>query len=92
MSFLRFVPRVGVTPGTLTWDGELGDVVVSDRQRAVHVAAEAVAVFAVVPFMTYLATRRELPGWARAVSGVIAAGTLLVDGGLLWRYATGNTS
>ena len=81
-------------PGTLTlWpDGGLGEVVVSDRQRLVHVAAEAVAVFAVAPFMVYLATRRELPDWARAVSALVAAGTLAVDGGLLWRYATGSTS
>lgn len=85
--------RVGVPPGTLTlWpDGSLGvaeGVYVPSAQRNVHVAAEAVAVFAVTPFMIYLSTRSTLPMWARVASGVIAAGTLAIDGGLLWRFTT----
>jgi hypothetical protein len=70
---------------------EPGDVVVSRGQRSVHVASESVAVLAVVPFMLYLATRKELPRWARIASGVIAAGTLVVDGGLLARYLSDST-
>jgi hypothetical protein len=61
-------------------------VTISRGQRHVHVAAETVAVFAVVPFMGYLATRKELPDWARATSGAIAVGTLIIDGGLLLSY------
>lgn len=64
-------------------------VTITRTQRHVHVAAETVAVFAVVPFMGYLATRKELPDWARATSGAIALGTLIIDGGLLLAYTKG---
>lgn len=65
----------------------LGDVTIPDAQRDVHVAAETVAVVAVAPFMIWLAFQRGLPTWARVASAVIGVGTLVVDGGLLWKYS-----
>jgi len=55
-------------------------------QRSLHVVTEAVAVFAIAPFMFWLATKKQLPPWARGTSLAIAAGTLLVDGWLLTRF------
>lgn len=65
----------------------IGETTIPDRQRSVHMASEAVAVFAVAPFMFWLAFRKDLPGWARAASGLIGAGTLLIDGYLLLQYS-----
>lgn len=64
----------------------LAPACIPPEQRSVHVVTEAIAVFAVVPFMFWLATKRELPTWARGTSLAIAAGTLLVDGWLLTRF------
>ncbi len=61
-------------------------VCISEQQRRVHVWSETVAVVAVAPLLAYLATRRELPDWARLGLGAAAVGTLLVDGWLLSRY------
>lgn len=65
-----------------------GDTVISDEQRNIHVGGEIMALAVVAPFLAHLSTRRDLPKWARLLSGSIAAGTLLVDGWLLWKYAT----
>jgi hypothetical protein len=59
---------------------------ITPEQRSVHVVTEAVAVFAVTPFMFWLGTKKELPTWARGTSLAIAAGTLLIDGWLLVRW------
>jgi hypothetical protein len=85
---VRYVQRYRASPirvGEVISEDE-HSVTISRGQRHVHVAAESVAVFAVVPFMVYLATRKELPDWARASSAIIAGGTLLIDGGLLLSY------
>lgn len=64
----------------------LGDpIVVTEGQRNLHVSSEAVAVFAVAPFMFWLAFQ-DLPKWARRTSAVIGLGTVLVDGYLLLQY------
>jgi hypothetical protein len=70
----------------------LCDVTVSEKQKTVHQVSEAVAVFLVTPFMIWLATREELPDWARVTSGAVALGTLAVDGWLLCRYSSGRTA
>lgn len=62
------------------------DLTITTRQRNLHVAAEAVAVLAVAPFMLWLASRRALPPAARVASAAIGAATLIVDGGLLLSY------
>lgn len=59
---------------------------ITPQQRSIHVLGETVAVFAVTPFMLWLGTRKELPNWARGTSVAIAAGTLLIDGWLLFRF------
>lgn len=65
------------------------EVCIPESQRALHVRSETIAVVAIAPFMAWLATRRELPTWARVVSGLVAAGTLAVDGKLLSAYSAG---
>ena len=62
---------------------------IPDDQREVHIIAESVAVFAVAPFMFWLSAQKALPEWARGVSFVVGAGTVAVDGWLLWKYVTG---
>lgn len=61
-------------------------VTISKAQRDVHVTFEALAVVVAAPFSFWLATRKELPDWARVLSGTIGAATLVVDGGLLLSY------
>lgn len=69
------------------------ELCVSPEQRRLHVATEALAVFAVTPFMIWLATRqRELSKVERAGIWAILAGTLIVDGTLLYRWLSGNTT
>ena len=65
---------------------QLGQCTISDNQRMLHVSAEAIAVLIAAPFSFWLAARPELPGWARALSAVIGAGTLAVDGYLVVSY------
>jgi len=69
----------------MNWNplGQADRYPISRDQRGVHMVSEAFAVFAVVPFMFFLATRRHLPRWARWGSAIIGAGTLVIDGGLL---------
>ena len=59
---------------------------ISENQRSVHVVGEAAALVLVAPFMVWIAARRELPVGARLLGLGIAAGTLIVDGGLLIRW------
>lgn len=56
-------------------------------QRNLHVASEAAALAVAVPFLGYVATRKELPGWVRAGSGALAVATLAIDGYLLVQWA-----
>ncbi len=65
---------------------------ISDEQRATHIIFEAAAILIVTPFLAWLATRRELPPAARALSGGIAVVTVIVDGALLSRYLSVPTS
>ena len=67
--------------------GPIGDTMIPSRQRQVHMVSETVAVLAVAPFMFWLALRKDLPKWARVASGLIGAGTVLIDGYLLFQYA-----
>ena len=63
-------------------------VCISRRQQAVHIATEVLSVGVAVPIFIYAATRSELPRWVRIVSGVMAGAGILIDGGLLLRWAT----
>lgn len=65
----------------------MSDMVISDRQLAVHRLTEAASIFIQVPFMIWLASNKNLPGWARFLSGALAVGALVVDGGLLQTWA-----
>lgn len=55
-------------------------------QRRLHVASEAAALLVAAPFLGYVATRKELPGWVRLGSGVLAVATLVIDGYLLVQW------
>lgn len=59
---------------------------IPEQQRQVHVVSELIALVLVTPLLGYVATRRELPDWARYGAGAAALGTVLVDGWLLSRY------
>ena len=61
-------------------------ICISKRQRAWHVGSELAAVALVVPFMAYLATRKQLPGWARVGAAGVGIFSLVLDGALLYRY------
>jgi hypothetical protein len=52
-----------------------------------HKTTEALSVFVAVPFLGYLATRKQLPTWARLGAAVFAAASLYIDGGLLLTWA-----
>ena len=58
-------------------------ITISERQLKVHKATEALSVYLQLPFMVFLATRRELPAWARLGCVGIAVAILIIDGGLL---------
>ena len=57
-----------------------------EARRGVHVAAEGIALVAALPLSVYAAANPRLPIWARVGFGVLAAGTAVVDGGLLLSY------
>jgi hypothetical protein len=59
---------------------------ITEDQRRLHVAGEVAALVVVVPFMTWIAMRKDLPPAARVLGGTIGAATLIVDGLLLSRY------
>jgi hypothetical protein len=61
-------------------------VLISDKQRRLHMRSELLAVLVVAPFSFWLASRRELPRGARVAAGVLGVATLAVDGYLLSRY------
>lgn len=64
----------------------MGKLAISEKQRGVHVATESLALFALVPFLGWVATRdRPLNARERGALLVVALGTVLVDGGLLIR-------
>ena len=66
-------------------------VQITTAQRDVHVRWETAALVVVMPFMGYVATRKELPSWARLLAAGIGVSTLIIDGGLLaeWRKNRG---
>ncbi len=66
----------------------MAGVTISQQQRQLHMAGEAIAVTLVAPFMFYLSTRKELPAWARVASAGIGIGTLIIDGYLLAQYVS----
>jgi hypothetical protein len=59
---------------------------ITEGQRRLHVAGETAALVVVVPFMAWIATRKDLPPAARALGAAIGATTLILDGVLLSRY------
>jgi hypothetical protein len=63
-----------------------GATCISAAQRAWHVSGELAAVTLVVPFMAYLATRKQLPAWARVGAAGVGLFSLIVDGYLLTRF------
>jgi hypothetical protein len=63
---------------------------VTPEQRSVHVVTEALAVFTIVPFLGWVATRdRPLNTVEQVALWAMVAGTLAVDGTLLYRWVTG---
>lgn len=64
-----------------------GSCTITPEQRQVHQVFEGAAVLIAAPFSLWLATRDELPDWARLLSAAIGVSTLIVDGGLLLQYA-----
>ena len=61
-------------------------ICITENQRRAHIATELAALAVVMPFSFWLAGRRELPMAARALSGAIGVGTLVVDGIFIARY------
>lgn len=65
-----------------------GEVIISKRQRDVHVFFEALAVFVAAPVCVAIAYRNPLlPSWQKGFLYTMAGVTLAVDGGLLLSYA-----
>lgn len=65
---------------------------VSQEQRTIHMTTEALAVFAIAPFLVWAATRdRKLNKTEKGVLMATAVGTVLVDGWLLYRYSEGKS-
>lgn len=65
-----------------------GDIAISKVQRNVHVTSEAVAVFVVAPLTAYIAySTPMMQPWAKTFLYTVAAGTLIIDGGLLFSYS-----
>ena len=62
-------------------------ITISPRQQKIHETTEWLSVLFVLPFCVYLATRKELPTWARAASGALGVGILYVDLGLATTWA-----
>ena len=66
---------------------------VSPEQRWVHVVTEALAVFAVAPTLAIIATRdRPLNRTEKTLLWVIVAGSVLVDGWLIYRFVSGRSA
>ena len=61
-------------------------VCISRAQRNVHVATEVVAL-ATIPILVWVARRPDCPPWIRRAAGLMALGTVIVDGGLLLSWA-----
>ena len=61
-------------------------VCISKAQRNIHVATEVLAL-AAVPVLVWTATRPDCPPWIRKAAGIMAVGTVIVDGGLLLGWA-----
>lgn len=64
----------------------MNDVRITPTQRTLHMTTEAVALFAVAPFMIWISGQKSLEPWARKYAMALGLGTLLVDGYLLSRY------
>lgn len=67
-------------------------ICITEGQRKAHIASEAAALAVVAPFSLWLATRKELPVAARALSGVIGVTTLAIDGVFIARYLKSSTN
>ena len=62
-------------------------IYISPRQQRIHERTEWLSVLFVLPFTVYLATRKELPPWARVAAGALGVGILYVDLGLALTWA-----
>lgn len=62
------------------------NVCITEKQKNIHVASEAVAVFLLAPYMLWASARVKDPGM-RNVFRTVAVGTLLIDGYLLFQYS-----
>jgi len=61
-------------------------VCITEGQRRWHLFGETVAMLVAVPFSVYLATRKQLPLWARGTAATIGAVTLVLDLTSIVRY------
>lgn len=66
---------------------------VSPEQRWVHVVTEVIAVFGVAPTLAYMATRdRPLNPTEKTLLWAIVAGSVAVDGWLIYRFVSGRSA
>lgn len=61
---------------------------ISAGQKTVHVVTEAIAVALIVPWLLKIASDPKIKSSDRVVAGMIAVGTIIVDGGLLAKFAS----
>ena len=59
---------------------------VGGNQRKLHMVTEFAALTIVTPFMFLLAANQKLPAATRVAAGAVGAGTLIVDGVLLYSW------
>lgn len=63
---------------------------IAPQQRIVHVVTEAIAVVAIAPTLAWIATRkRPLNTTEKALLWAMFAGTIAVDGWLVYRFLSG---
>ncbi len=65
----------------------MNQVCIHPDQRRVHMATEALSLLVTVPFFFWLATELEQPALKTLATG-LGVGALVVDGWLLYRFAT----
>jgi hypothetical protein len=62
-------------------------ICITEGQRRWHLFGEWAAMFVAVPFSAYIATRKQLPVWARATAGTIGVVTFVLDLTSIIRYS-----
>jgi hypothetical protein len=61
-------------------------VCIGEKQLALHLGGETLAIAFAVPLMAYFALHRALPPWARLGAAGVGLFTLFVDGRLIHAY------